>query len=152
MHDIHELPFNHLDDDSFELVMYEMSNGPVNFDSDRLASLKCNPLSLDKYTNLSLSHDINPDSNFFSDTFNCEYYTESGLNGFLHENALNTEGLSLFHINIRSIRRNFSRLTNLLASINNKFSIIGISETWLQDSSHTVDIEGYNFVHNYRPD
>ncbi len=60
MRDIHELPFNHLDDDSFELVnMYEMSNGPVNFDSDRLASLKCNPLSLDKYTNLSLSHDIN---------------------------------------------------------------------------------------------
>jgi hypothetical protein len=78
--------------------MYEMSNGPVNFDSDRLASLKCNPLSLDKYTNLSLSHDINPDSNFFSDTFNCEYYTESGLNGFLHENALNTEGLSFISI------------------------------------------------------
>ena len=152
MRDIHELPFNHLDDDSFELVMYEMSNGPVNFDSDRLASLKCNPLSLDKYTNLSLSHDINPDSNFFSDTFNCEYYTESSLNGLIHENALNTEGLSLFHINIRSIRCNFSRLTNLLSSINNKFSIIGISETWLQDSSHTVDIEGYNFVHNYRPD
>jgi hypothetical protein len=56
------------------------------------------PLSLDKYTNLSLSHDINPDSNFFSDTFNCEYYTESGLNGFLHENALNTEGLSFISI------------------------------------------------------
>jgi hypothetical protein len=72
--------------------------------------------------------------------------------GLIHENALNTERLSLFHINIRSIRRNFSRLTNLLASINNKFPIIGISETWLQDSPHTVDIKGYNFVHNYWPD
>ena len=114
MHDIHELPFNHLDHDSCELIMYEMSNGPVNFDSDLLTSLKCNPLSLDKYTNLSLSHYIIPDSDFFSVTFNCEYHTEIGLNGFIHENALNTEGLSLFHINIRSIRCNFSTLTIFL--------------------------------------
>ena len=39
-----------------------------------------------------------------------------------------------------------------MAEINAKFSVIGISETWLQDISHTVDIDGYNFVHNHRPD
>ncbi len=30
------------------------------------------------------------------------------------------------------------------------FSVIGISETWLQDSSHHVDINGFNFVHTHR--
>jgi hypothetical protein len=40
-----ELPFNQLDDDSFELALYEMTNGRVNLDEDRLAYLKFNPLS-----------------------------------------------------------------------------------------------------------
>ena len=43
-------------------------------------------------------------------------------------------------------------LSNMMAEINAKFSVIGISETWLQDISHTVDIDGYNFVHNHRSD
>ena len=32
------------------------------------------------------------------------------------------------------------------------FSVIGISETWLQDSTHHVDINGYNFEHICRTD
>ena len=39
----------------------------------------------------------------------------------------------------------------LQVSIKNKFSVIGISETWLAHSDHAVDIDGYNFVHNHRP-
>ena len=31
-----------------------------------------------------------------------------------------------------------------------KFSLIGISETWLNDSSSSVDIDGYSFVHKSR--
>ena len=31
-----------------------------------------------------------------------------------------------------------------------KFSVIGISETWLDDSSHSSDIPGFNFIHNHR--
>ena len=38
-----------------------------------------------------------------------------------------------------------------MSSINNKFSIIGISETWLQ-SNDSINLESYNFVHNYRRD
>lgn len=59
-----ELPFNQLDDESFELAMYEMANGRVNLDADRLACLKLNPLSFDNYRNLSLSQNIDPESNF----------------------------------------------------------------------------------------
>ena len=31
-----------------------------------------------------------------------------------------------------------------------KFSCIGVSETWLQNSFHNCDIPGYNFVHSPR--
>jgi hypothetical protein len=147
-----ELPFNQLDDDSFELALYEMTNGRVNLDEDRLAYLKFNPLSFDNYKNLSLSQNIDPDSNFYSDICSCDYYTESGLSKTIQDNCAYSEDLSFFHLNIRSLGRNFDSLTNLLLLVDHKFSVIGISETWLQDSSHTVDIDGYNFVHSHRND
>ena len=34
------LPFNHLDDSSFSLALYELQNGPVHFDPDRFSSLR----------------------------------------------------------------------------------------------------------------
>lgn len=84
MNNMHSVfPFNHLDDDSFNLVIYELSNGPVNFDEDRLSCLKFNPLLLDNHKNLDLSSDLDPDSNFFSDSFNCDYYIENSLNEML---------------------------------------------------------------------
>ena len=54
--------------------------------------------------------------------------------------------MQFFYIN------NFSTLTIENLPVSGTFSIIGIFEIRWQDSSHTVDIEGYNFVHNYRPD
>jgi hypothetical protein len=130
-----------------------MSNGPVNFEADRLSCLKfTNPLSFDNHNNIALSSNIDPDYNLFSDVFNCDYYIENSLNEMLAKKASYSDCVSLTHLNIRSINRNFNSLTTLLASINNKFSIIGISETWLQDSSHAADIDGYNFVHSYRSD
>ena len=60
--------------------------------------------------------------------------------------------LSLLHVNIRSLHRNFDSLTILLKNLELRFSFIGITETWLRDSSHFTDISGYNFVHNPRKD
>lgn len=37
----------------------------------------------------------------------------------------------------------------LIDAINLDFSVIGIRETWLQNSDCHVDIEGYDFVHNF---
>ena len=31
-----------------------------------------------------------------------------------------------------------------------QFSVIGITETWLRDSAHLVDINGFNFLHKHR--
>ena len=55
---------------------------------------------------------------------------------------------SLLHLDIRRLNRNYDNVINCLASYKNTFSVIGISEKWL---AHSVDIDGYNFVHNHRP-
>ena len=34
--------------------------------------------------------------------------------------------------------------------LKHKISVIGISETWLNDSTHSVDISGFKFLHKYR--
>ena len=38
------LPFNHLDDSSFNLAVYEFSHGPLSHDADRLETLLFNHL------------------------------------------------------------------------------------------------------------
>ena len=59
---------------------------------------------------------------------------------------------TIFHLNIRSLSRNLDNLQNLLSTVQQRFSVVGISETWLHQDQQNVNIDGYNFVHNYRPD
>jgi hypothetical protein len=70
------LPFSHLDDDEFQLVLYELNNGPINFDIDRLNTMIFNPLLSGCHKSLALSTDLDPDSNFYTNKFKCDYYTE----------------------------------------------------------------------------
>ena len=77
-------PFNDLDDADFNLAIYEMQNGPVRYDADRLASLSFNPLLHNIRTNLARSFDLHPDTNLrdlFSD--DCEYFIEDQFNDML---------------------------------------------------------------------
>ena len=130
-------PFNDLDDADFNLAIYEMQNGPVRYDADRLASLSFNPLLHNIRTNLARSFDLDPDTNLrdlFSD--DCEYFIEDQFNDMLSsEDSRICDSFSLLHLNIRSLQCNASNLTDLLSNVNLKFSLICISETWLNDSS-----------------
>ena len=63
----------------------------------------------------------------------------------------NDSYLSLFHHNIRSIPQNLNKLTAYLCMLPIEFSIIGISETWLSESTVSCyQISGYNSEHLYR--
>ena len=128
------------------MYLYELDNGPINFDLERLSTLHFNPLLTGYDENLALYNDLDPDSYFCFDKFNCEYFTESNFNEAL-ENAktsANLNCLTFLHLNIRSLNRNFDDLEILLSNIVNKFTVIGVSETWLQTSEHNCDMEGYN--------
>ena len=37
-----------------------------------------------------------------------------------------------------------------MSNLNTQFSVIGITETWLQHPSHLVDIHGFSFFHRRR--
>ena len=149
-----ELPFTHLNEEDFRLAIFEQLNGPIRYDPDRLASLRFNPLLSETYKKFSLSSHHDPDANFFTELVDCEYYTEENFNEMLHQKNISEVNncLSLLHLNIRSLHRNLDSLTTLLKNLELRFSFIGITETWLRDSSHHTDISGYNFVHNPRKD
>ena len=64
---LNELPFFSLDDAGFRLAILDQSIGRINFDCDRLSSLKFNPLLSEREYNFSLCNDSDPDTNFLSD-------------------------------------------------------------------------------------
>ena len=135
------LPFCHLEHDEI-MVIYELANGPIKFDETRLSSLKFNPLTPGN-SNLTLSSDLDPDSNFDFDKLHSEYHTEHKFNELSDKTSSSGNSIyfSLLHLNIRSLNRSLDNLVNFLASTTSKFSVIGISETWLADSDHIVDID-----------
>ena len=59
--------------------------------------------------------------------------------------------MSLLHVNAHSAPKNLDNYIFFLQNINIDFSVVGVSETWLNDSNvDTCNISGYNHVCNYR--
>ena len=134
-------------------MIYEFRNGPVRFDPQRLPSLSINPLTSHFERFLVRSDDLDPDIHFNIDG-RCSYFVEDKFNDVLqNETAISREQLnhlSFFHLNIRSLQNKVDELSTLLSTLNIKFSVVGITETWLQDSPLGVNIDGYNFVYKNR--
>ena len=61
------------------------------------------------------------------------------------------KSLSILHFNCRSLKRNFDNFVCTLSSFSHPFSIIALSETWLNDKE-TISMDGYVFVGQGRPD
>ena len=72
------LPFNHFDDTSFNLAIYELSHRPVNCDSDRFNMLLFNPIEPPDLCN-PLSSYLDPDSNFATRPPYSKYIVEEEL-------------------------------------------------------------------------
>ena len=128
------MPFYNLDDDQFRLTLFEfMNGGTINFDPDRLAQLKFNPLLCESYKNFSLCKDNDPDVNFYLENSSCKYYTEDSFKNMLAENQsrLNLKcgtletGLSFLHVNIRSLSNKFDKLPNFLGQLRVKLLLLG---------------------------
>mgnify|MGYP001553100430 CR=1 FL=1 len=58
---------------------------------------------------------------------------------------------SLFHANIRSINRNYQELQNCLDLIELPFSIIALTETWLNDTNESLyELPNYTMINSIR--
>ena len=76
------------------------------------------------------------------------------MNWMLRWAHLCREMSSIFHYvtkNIRSIRVNLQNFESYLQLLNIEFSVIGITETWLDDISCLLyTMPNYNFIENHR--
>lgn len=81
--------------------------------------------------------DLDPDIHFNIDG-GCSYYVEDKFNDALQTDTTTSS---------KSLQNKADELSTFLSTLNIKFSIVGITETWLQDSSLGVNIYGYNFVY-----
>ena len=150
-------PFNHIENDKSFLA--EINNFTL---SDRIAALSdmlFQPFELNTNDYYSPLFDVDPDINFYNKIdfhtgFNCNYYMEDFFSGALREriDCNNADELfSLCHVNIRSIPANLGNLEAYLQCLDFEFSIVGISETWLQENNCDLyNLNGYNLVENHR--
>jgi len=118
-------------------------NNGINQNIDKLE------LRTFQYTNhslLDLENDIDPENNFLSNINNdCCYYTEEQFNQSIKMDSK----MSLIHFNSRSLYANFNNIKEYLKQFIKPFTIIAISETWINvDKGMNFELEGYevNYV------
>ena len=97
-----------------------------------------------------------PNVDFFVDNIpflNTEYFSPSDVKiGFSKFESSDT--FSVLHLNIRSLRKNFEDFKELYQTLNLKFSIVCLSETWADDdkleNDSLIELPDYNVLHQIR--
>ena len=72
--------------------------------------------------------------------FSFDYYSETKFNSKIHKLKDRKNGLSLFHINIRSLNHNQNKLLLYLETLNLEFDVIVLSEIWTQNIDFSAKI------------
>jgi hypothetical protein len=99
-------------------------------------------------------NDLDPDSNHFCPLINqnltgCKYYNFDKLNQ--ETSQINQNHFSHLCFNIRSLPKNHRKFMTLLETIETKFSVITLTETWLQEyNADLYEIEGYTHISQLR--
>ena len=100
---------------------------------------------------LLLDNDIDPDSNLFNESkfqnLDSPYYTVDEMISFSKD--LSQNKFSIFHLNIRSINKNFENLKSLLHEVKHDFKVIVLTESWLKDEN--ADQNSLFQIPNYTP-
>ena len=97
-----------------------------------------------------------PDINFFDEqcfqNLNTPYHDIAGAKVILGEFK---NKISIIHINLRSMNKNFEEFRDLLAELQFSFSIICVTETWLTNTTfetdsnmHLTNYRGYHYERN----
>ena len=109
------------------------------------------PFELNDKDHRSALCDIDPDLHFYQEfnqaTVKCNYYLETKFNDEISKPNGTKDVLSLCHVNIRSARKNHGDFENYLNMLNHDFTVIGLSETWLNDNdSDLYGLCGYKVI------
>ena len=150
-------PFNHIEDDiEFTNVLAETWFFNDMYTIEDLNSRLFTPFEIDKAHNDIAIDDFDPDLNFFKDlkvsADTSTYYSEDKFNTFIStQNIGASVPLSFLHLNIRSVPKNIDKLESYLHTLDFKFPIIGLSETWYNDNTSCLyGLDEYNQESVYR--
>ena len=125
-----------------------MAHGPLHFDADRLDTLLFNPIDESHIDHLT--QNLDPNSNFATLSPTSSYMVQDKVNAILKSKQENAS-FSLLHVNAHSLHSSFDDLKSLVENSCQSFTAIGISETWLNDTtSDRVNLPGYNFLSCHR--
>ena len=149
------LPYNHLNnDDDFKCAIMEgMLYNEIQI-SEMSNKLFC-PFEINQGIEMPLT-EMDPDMQFYSDShyiqnLNCDYYLEGKFIKEIEDYSTKGNHLSLFHLNIKSLPKHYDELQIFLKSLEHKFSIVGLTVTWLDENKHDLyDLPDYNCIHRYR--
>ena len=145
--------FNHMvDDRAFLLAISPSSPSNVlSHNARQLTEQIFYPIELTVNRYMS---DFDPDVQCLSEfleNYGSPYYSD---NDFINAYSMATDqsaNLLLFHQNIRSMQKNISSLFSHLEALSVTPTVIGLSETWLNNTNiDSVFIPDYNHVYKYR--
>ena len=71
-----ELPFAHLDEDSFQTLMYELEHGLINYNFENFVNLSFNPFANTVNQNFALTSGLDPDANLYSANTDRSHYLD----------------------------------------------------------------------------
>ena len=101
-----------------------------------------------------LDNSCDPEFHFFNiniQNLDTPYILTEEFHNFLDDDI--SESLSILHLNIRSIKKNFETFKKILSSLNYNFNIICFSETWLDEINNensNYELPGYYSIHKIR--
>ena len=133
-------PFSQLGQERLKLLNQAKDNGPSD---DFFVNMDHAISDMQNFYNNIKGLDIDTGDNEFN--INCKYYTPSELNDLNYQHV----SLSIAHLNISSLSFHLDNLKNLINSLDNRFDVIGISESRLRDQNDhlNVDLDNYRIVH-----
>ena len=147
-------PFSTIDDEcEFVEALYEFINGS-NIDLTVLKENVFKPLLLNDKTTIFL-FEYDPDINFYNEISsiyvdNSNYYFEDQVSEKFSKTDI-TKTFSILHGNMISLPAHHTEWQAFLDSIEEHFTLIGLTETWLsENNAELYSFAGYNCVFNYR--
>ena len=121
-------PFFNIEEN--DTLLYEINEKSQHIhDIDTLNSLIFHPFELNDIDDFN---DLDPDQNYYNPLMSqclsdCKYYYTDQLDTETHSKT--SDQISIFCMNIRSLRKNYTGLTTLLDIIDIKFQLIALTET-----------------------
>ena len=123
----------------------------MNLQTETYKSFENDRFNLFEAETILTNENFDPDSNFFNEKINSvesTYYTHEEFVSFSRNLS---ENLSIIHLNIRSLHKNIDKLKDFLKDIKGNFSVIILSEAWIDDDKADLNslfhIPNYSFIH-----